>query len=66
MLSVNNNSFTHNVFSYLWIMQIHFSLSMDSATFKLSMNIELDSAYKHFTYPWIVNSSIHVQLDELV
>ena len=26
----------------------------------------MDSANKHFTYPWIVNSSIHVQLDELV
>ena len=26
----------------------------------------MDSANEHFTYPWIVNSSSHVQLDELV
>ena len=26
----------------------------------------MDNANEHFTYPWIVNSSIHVQLDELV
>ena len=26
----------------------------------------MDSTNEHFTYPWIVNSSIHVQLDELV
>ena len=26
----------------------------------------MDSANEHFTYPWIVNSTIHVQLDELV
>ena len=26
----------------------------------------MDSANEHFTYPWIVNSIIHVQLDELV
>ena len=32
------------------------------------MNSELpmDSANVDFTYPWTVNSSIHVQLDELV
>ena len=25
----------------------------------------MDSTNEQFTYPWIVNSSIHVQLDEL-
>ena len=30
------------------------------------MNYSMDNASKHFTYPWIVNTIIHVQLDELV
>ena len=28
---MNGNFFTHNVFNYPWIMQIHFAVSMDSA-----------------------------------
>ena len=30
------------------------------------MNYSMDNANEHFTYPWIINSIIHVQLDELV
>ena len=26
----------------------------------------MDSANEHFTYPWTVKTTIHVQLDELV
>ena len=51
-------------------MQIHFSLSMDSATLHFNypwiVNCSMDNANEHFTYPWIVNSSIHVQWDEMV
>ena len=67
---MDSNLLTHNVFSYLWIMQIHFALSMDSATlhfnYPCTVNCSMDNVNEHFTYPWIVNSSIHVQLDELV
>ena len=30
------------------------------------VNCSMDSVNEHFTYPWIINSSIYVQLDELV
>ena len=30
------------------------------------MNCSMDNANEHFIYPLIVNSIIHVQLDELV
>ena len=56
----NVNSFftIHGEFSFI----LHYSwIVMDGI-----VNCSMDGANEHFTYPWIVNSSVHVQLDELV
>ena len=67
---MNNNLFTHKVFNYPWIMQIHFALYMHNAVshfgYPCIVNDSMDNANEQFTYPWIINSIIHVQLDELV
>ena len=55
------------ILQYPWI---HYALSMHNAILHFGypciVNCSMDNGKEHFTYPWKINSIIHVQLDELV
>ena len=59
LLPMNSNLYTRTVFNYMWIVYIHFVLSMYNATSHSNcpwiVNCSMDSVNEHFIYSWIVN-----------